>query len=112
MARPESSEESDAGPVRRRSHAAVPVVLALMILGLVTGIYSAAVPFVLGILLLGVLLSFLSVRLNPLASGFYLTTKPSWTAIGTIFLAAVLLFASSFVYYLDLHAPILPLTVP
>jgi hypothetical protein len=112
MARASSDEEVAPAKIRRRSHAAIPVVLALLVLGLVLGYYAVAVPFLLGVLLVGVLLSFLSIRLNPLGMGFYLPTKPSWSAIGMVFLSAVLLLASSFVFYLDLHAPIIPVPVP
>ena len=96
-------------PARRRSHAAVPVVLALLALGLAIGYYAVAIPFLLGVILLAVLVSFLSIRLNPHAASFYLSIKPSWTAIGTVFLCSLALFGASALYYLDLHAPILPL---
>ncbi len=37
--------------------------------------------------------SLLSTRLNPLSATFYLTKKPSFLAIGVVFLGALILFA-------------------
>lgn len=72
----------------RRSNAAIPVVVALVILGLYLGQYSFLVPAALGLTLLFSGGSFLSTRLNPLSPHFYLPKKPSWLAIGVVFLGA------------------------
>jgi hypothetical protein len=52
--------------------------------------------------------SFLSARLNPFAIGFYLTTKPSWTAIGVVFLTAVVLLYSAYAFFVHGIAPVIP----
>ena len=93
---------------RRRSHAAVPVAIAVVILGLALGTYTVVVPVLLGLLLLGVAVSFLSSRLNPLSVGFYLNVKPSWTAIGVVALGALVLFAAAWWYWTRDVAAILP----
>jgi hypothetical protein len=98
--------------IPRRSHAAIPVALAILLVGLVVGRWAVVVPVLLGIVLLSVMASFLSSRLNPLGIAFYLTTKPSWSAIGVIFLSALLLFLASGLYFVDVHAPIVPLGHP
>ena len=93
---------------RRRSHAAVPVAIALVILGLALGTYTVAAPVLLGLLMLGVAVSFLSSRINPLSVGFYLNVKPSWTAIGVVALGALVLFAAAWWYWTRDVASILP----
>jgi hypothetical protein len=87
--------------VRARSHAAAYAALAVLLLGLVLSRYSFLFPGLLAVLLLGVGLSFLSTRLNPFSVGYYLNTKPSWTAIGLVFLSGVLLLALA---YFDWHS--------
>jgi hypothetical protein len=73
----------------RRSNAAIPVVVVLVILGLYLGQYTFFVPAILGLALLYSGGSFLSTRLNPLSAHFYLAKKPSWLAIGVVFLGAL-----------------------
>ena len=73
----------------RRSNAAIPVVVVLVIIGLYLGQYTFLVPAILGLALLYSGGSFLSTRLNPLSAHFYLPKKPSWVAIGVVFLGAL-----------------------
>jgi hypothetical protein len=93
---------------RRRSNAAVPVAIAVVVLGLVLGTYSVVVPVLLGLLLLGAALSFLSTRLNPLSVGFYLPVKPSFAAIGVVALSGLVLFVAAWMYWVHGVASVLP----
>ncbi|HUI38036.1 MAG TPA: hypothetical protein VLY85_00225 [Thermoplasmata archaeon] len=93
---------------RKRSNAAVPAAVAVLLLGLVVGHYSILVPALLGIALLYVAVSFVSSRLNPFAIGFYLTVKPSWAAIGAVALIGIVLLATSYAYYVSGFGPIAP----
>jgi hypothetical protein len=92
----------------RRSHAAAPLAVLVLFLGLVLGTMSVLVPAFLGLFLFSSGLSFLSTRLNPFSIGYYLTRKPSWTAIGVIFLSGVLLWIIAYTYFVHGIAPILP----
>lgn len=92
----------------RRSNAAMPLTVAFLLVGLLIGAYTIVVPAILGGLLLLTGLSFLSTRLNPFSIGFYLTTKPSWPAIGLVFFSALVLLAAAYSYYASGIAPILP----
>ncbi|MCI4349697.1 MAG: hypothetical protein L3J93_05725 [Thermoplasmata archaeon] len=94
--------------MRKRSHAAIPLAVAILLVGLFLGRYSILVPALLGVTLLWVALTFLSSRLNPFAIGFYLTVKPSWAAIGSVALIGVLLLATSYGYYVAGLGPIAP----
>ncbi len=94
--------------VPRRSHAAAPVGVVVLFLGLLLGTVSVLLPVAFGIFLLLSAFSFLGTRVNPLSIGFYLHTKPSWTAIGVLFLSAVLLFVSAYAYYVHGLGPLLP----
>jgi hypothetical protein len=80
----------------RRSHAAAYAAVAVLLLGLWLSTYSFLFPALLALVLLGATGSFLSSRLNPFSTSFYLTTKPSWTAIGVLFLSAVALGALAY----------------
>jgi hypothetical protein len=93
---------------RRRSHAAVPVAVVVVVIGLALGTYTILVPALLGLLLFGAAASFLSTRINPLSVGFYLTVKPSWTAIGVVLLGALVLFAAVWLYWVHGIATIVP----
>jgi hypothetical protein len=93
---------------RRRSHAAVPVAFFLLLLGALLGHYTVLVPFLLGLLLFGSGASFLSSRLNPLSTSFYLTTKPSWSAIGAVFLSGMVLLLVAYEYLVRGFGPIVP----
>jgi hypothetical protein len=95
-------------PAKRRSHAAAPVAVAILLAGLLLGTYSLVLPVLLGGFLLLSALSFLSSRVNPLSIGYYLHTKPSWSATGILFLSGLLLWVSAYMYYLHGIASILP----
>ena len=105
--RRESPHPDRDGP-RRRSNAAMPFTVAFLFIGLLLGTYTIVVPALLGVFLLFTGLSFISSRLNPFSIGFYLTTKPSWPAIGLLFLSAVLLLSAAYGYYVSGVAPLLP----
>lgn len=94
----ERTPRRDEPKVAGRSHAAIPVAVAVVLAGFYFGSYTLLVPASLGILLLISGFSLLSSRINPLSPHFYLTRKPSWSAIGIVFLGALALFAD--VYYL------------
>ncbi|HTT15816.1 MAG TPA: hypothetical protein VMH49_00435 [Thermoplasmata archaeon] len=94
--RPRSSRSARLEPrSAERSHAAIPVAVVLVGVGLYGASYSLLVPALLGFVLLLSGLSFLSTRLNPLSPHFYLSRKPSWAAIGVVFLGAVALLADA-----------------
>jgi hypothetical protein len=95
-------------PVPPRSHAAAFVAVALVLLGAWLAAWSILVPGLLALLLLSSGLGFLSARLNPLSIGFYLTTKPSWSAIGVVFLSGVLLLGIAYNAWTAGWGPILP----
>jgi hypothetical protein len=100
---------SVAPPVeRRRSNAAAPVAIAVVLVGLVLGTYSVIVPVLLGLTLLGAALSFLSTRVNPLSVGFYLPVKPSFAAIGVVALGGVVLFLAAWMYWTHGIASVIP----
>ncbi|MCI4350372.1 MAG: hypothetical protein L3K15_02515 [Thermoplasmata archaeon] len=108
--RREQSFRPPPGPARerRRSHAAVPIAFVLLLLGAVLGHYTILVPFLLGLVLFGSGASFLSSRLNPLSTSFYLPTKPSWSAIGAVFLSGVVLLAVAYEYLIRGFGPLVP----
>jgi hypothetical protein len=94
--------------VSRRSNAAIPVAVAVVLVGLYLGSYWVLATALLGVTLLVSSGSLLSTRLNPLSATFYLDKKPSFLAIGVVFLGALILFGGT--YYLWLHhlGPIVP----
>jgi hypothetical protein len=93
---------------QKRSHAAIPVALVLLVLGLYLSRFTVLLPTLLGVMLFLSGLSFLSTRLNPLSPHFYLTRKPSWLAIGVVFLSALTLLVAAFELYVHGFAPIVP----
>ncbi len=95
-------------PPPRRSHAAIPVVLVVVGVGLYLARYTVLLPALFGIALLWAGFAFLSTRLNPLSAHFYLTTKPSWSAIGIVFLGAFALFGAAYEMYHARWAPVIP----
>jgi hypothetical protein len=108
-----STTEPEAAPpavqqVVRRSHIAVIPALILLGVGWYLARFSIIFPAVLGFFLLSGALGLLGSRLNPLSTAFYLTTKPSWTAIGTVFLTATVLLWMTYEYYIHSWAPIFP----
>ena len=107
--RPTNPPPSRAAEVEaKRSHAAIPVALVLVLLGLYLSRFTVLLPTLLGVVLLLSGLSFLSTRLNPLSPHFYLTRKPSWLAIGVVFLSALALLVATFELYVHGLAPIVP----
>ncbi len=93
--RPEREEARQA----ERSNAAVPVAVIVVGVGLYFGTDSLFIPAALGFLLLASGVSFLSTRMNPLSPHFYLTRKPSWLAIGVVFLGALALLGEAYVLW-------------
>ncbi|MGA8543198.1 MAG: hypothetical protein WB947_06665 [Thermoplasmata archaeon] len=85
----------------RRSNAAIPVAVVLVVLGLYLSRFSILVTVLLALVLLFSAGSLLSTRLNPLSPTFYLTRKPSFLAIGVVFLSSLILFGGA--YYLWVH---------
>ncbi len=98
--RPPAPEGREARPAER-SHAAIPIAVAVVAVGLFFGTYSLLVPAVLGLVLLASGLAFLSSRINPLSVHFYLTRKPSWSAVGVVFLGGLLLLAEAYTLWVN-----------
>jgi hypothetical protein len=92
---PARSDRLEARPAER-SHAAIPVAVVVVGVGLYLGMYSLLAPAALGLVLLVAGTSFLSSRLNPLSAHFYLSRKPSWAAVGVVFLGALALLAEAY----------------
>jgi hypothetical protein len=84
------------------------VAAVILLVGLLFGAYSILIPALLGLMLLFTGGSFLSTRVNPLSIGFYLTTKPSWTAMGVVFLSAFMLLGAAYLYLVHGLAPVIP----
>ena len=95
-------------PVKRRSHAPAPVAVGILLVGLLVGTWTVVLPVLLGGFLMLSAFSFLSSRVNPLSIAYYLHTKPSWSAIGILFVSGVLLWVSAYAYYVHGIAAILP----
>jgi hypothetical protein len=94
--------------VQRRSHIAVVPAVILLAVGWYLARYSIIFPAVIGFFLLSGALGLLGSRLNPLSTAFYLTTKPSWTAIGAVFLTGGVLLWMTYEYYLHQWGPVVP----
>ena len=92
----------------KRSHAAIPVALALVLVGLYLSQFTLLLTALLGVVLLLSGLSFLSTRVNPLSPHFYLNRKPSWLAVGVVFLSALALLLATFELYVHGLAPVVP----
>jgi hypothetical protein len=92
----------------RRSNAAIPVAVAVVLAGLYLGTYTLILPVLLGLVLLFSSGSLLSTRLNPLSPTFYLTKKPSFLAIGVVFLGALVLFGGAYELWLHQLGPVVP----
>ena len=108
-ARPPAGRPARAAEVEsRRSHAAIPVVVFLVALGAFGSQYTILIPALLGVILLYAGAAFLSTRLNPLSATFYLTKKPSWSAVGVVFLGAFGLLALTYEMWLRGLGPVLP----
>jgi hypothetical protein len=106
--RPRRPAPPPPAPPPRRSHAAIPVALVVVGVGLYLARFTVLMPALLGFGLLLAGGSFLSTRLNPLSVHFYLTTKPSWSAIGVVFLGSLALLYASYLMYFDRWAPLVP----
>ena len=91
-----------------RSNAAIPVAVVLVVLGLYLGTYTVLATGAMGLVLLVSAGSLLSTRINPLSPMFYLTRKPSFAAIGVVFLGAAILLAGAYLLWRDHAGPILP----
>jgi hypothetical protein len=104
-ARPSRAAEAEAET--RRSNAAIPVVVVVVLVGLVLGRYTFLAPGFFGLVLLVSGGSFLSTRLNPLSPHFYLTRKPSWLAVGVVFLGALVLLWYAYTLLVAEFGPIL-----
>ncbi|HXW66973.1 MAG TPA: hypothetical protein VEL82_03735 [Thermoplasmata archaeon] len=91
-----------------RSNAAIPVAVALVVIGLYLASYSLLVTAFLGFALLVSAGSLLSTRLNPLSATFYLSRKPSFLAIGVVFLGAVILFGGAYRLWTEHGGPLWP----
>lgn len=95
-------------PPPERSHAAIPVALVVVGVGLYLARYTVLLPLLCGVALLWAGFAFLSTRINPLSTHFYLTTKPSWSAIGVVLLGAVVLLVAAYAMVRARWAPIVP----
>ncbi len=102
--RPNRSAET----VSNRSHAAIPVVIVAVAVGLYLGRFTVLFPGLLGLMLLTVGGSFLSTRLNPLSPHFYLTRKPSWSSVGIVFLGSLALLVGAYAMWLHHWGPLVP----
>jgi hypothetical protein len=91
-----------------RSNAAIPVALVVIVLGLYLAPVSVVLTILFGLVLFVSAGSLLSTRLNPLSPTFYLTKKPSFLAIGVVFLGALILLGYAYVLWLHGAAVILP----
>jgi hypothetical protein len=92
----------------QRSHAAIPVAVVLVVVGLYLGTYSLLLTGIMGFVLLVSAGSLLSTRLNPLSASFYLSKKPSFVAIGVVFLGALILLAGAYALWLHQVGPLVP----
>ncbi len=97
-----------AAQLQRRSHVAIVPALILLGVGWYLARFSILFPAILAFFLLSGALGLLGSRLNPLSATFYLTTKPSWSAIGTAFLSGGALLWMTYEYYLHSWGPIVP----
>jgi hypothetical protein len=93
---------------QKRSNAAIPVAIVFVIAGLYLSQYTILITALLGVVLFFSGTSFLSTRLNPLSPHFYLTRKPSWLAIGVVFLSAFALFGAAYELFVHGLAPVFP----
>ncbi len=92
----------------RRSNAAIPVAVAVVLAGLYLGTYTVLVPALLGLALLFSSGSLLSTRINPLSATYYLSKKPSFLAIVIVFLGSLVLFGGAYELWAHQLAPLVP----
>jgi hypothetical protein len=93
---------------RPRSNAAIPVAVVLALVGLYLGRYTLVVPALVGLFLVVSGFSLLSTHVNPLSPTFYLTRKPSWPAIGVVFLTGLGLLGDAYLLWKDHAGSVLP----
>lgn len=91
-----------------RSNASIPVVIALAAIALYFARDWVLLPALFGFFLLSAGASFLSARINPLSTGYYLTRKPSWAAVGVVFLGSFGLFYATYALWLRHAGPLVP----
>lgn len=109
VARPYRSRPArTVGLESRRSNAAIPVAVVLVVLGLYFGSYSVLVTVTLALVLLFSAGSLLSTRLNPLSPTFYLAKKPSFLAIAVVLLGSLILFGGAYTLWAHQMGPLLP----
>ncbi|HTW76732.1 MAG TPA: hypothetical protein VMG14_03085 [Thermoplasmata archaeon] len=80
----------------------------MVAIGLYLGTYTILITALLGLVLLVSAGSLLSTRLNPLSAGYYLTRKPSFAAIGIVFLGALVLFGGAYLIWTQHAGPVVP----
>ena len=90
-----------------RSHAAIPVAIVVLGVGFYLSQYTVVLTALFGVALFFSGLSFLSTRLNPLSPHFYLTRKPSWLAVGVVFLGALFLLWDAYRLFVGGYGPLL-----
>jgi hypothetical protein len=95
-------------PEPRQSNAAIPVAVALVAVGLYLGTYSVLLTALFGLVLLVSAGSLLATRVNPLSPTFYLTKRPSFLAIGIVFLGALILFGGAYTLWSSHAGPLMP----
>ena len=106
--KPLRSPAPEPAAVPRRSHAPAALAVVVLLIGLVLGTWTVVLPALLGLFLFSSGISFLGTRLNPFSIGYYLTTKPSWSAIAVVFLSGFLLWVAAYAYYVHGLAPLIP----
>ena len=111
-AAPEGRTYPSSESASNRSHVAGPVAIVLLFVGILLGTYSLLIPALLGLFLLAGAGTLLSMRVNPFSLGFYLPTKPSFTAIAVVALVALMLLSVAWELYRSGSAPILPTRWP
>lgn len=84
------------------------LAVVLLIVGLVLASTTILIPALLGLLMLSATGGFLSMRLNPFAATFYADRKPSWTAIGMVFVSGILLLSAAYATFRSGAGPIWP----
>jgi hypothetical protein len=99
-------------PVAPRSNAAGYTAIGLVIVAVFLVHYTLLIPVLIGSVLLSAGVSLLGTRLNPLTPTFYLTTKPTWSSIGLVFLAGVGLWAMAYDCWRAGLAPLFPTAMP
>ena len=91
-----------------RSHMAGVAAVVLLFVGLLFASYSVLVPGLLGLLMLSAFVGFVSARVNPFSLGYYLPTKPTWTAIAVVGLVGLLLLSLAWSGWRSGADPLLP----